>query len=153
MKTSSARTVGASILALAVLGGGAVLADFPAVEWGHMCRDVCYTFIDKRCYDYVDHDQDGGPQPEGAGGCTYPPCPATQDKGAPTAAKDRPVDPKLILKEKLICASCRSMCPDTPGSPKLLKAGGKGSGKKKEKKEDEKKEEKKVTPETTTPPK
>ena len=131
MNIRLSRTAAAVVFASALVAAGLVLAapsKKPATasrgqqaEYASMCR-YCESATNGACYAYQpgaahaasllpDAGPDAGMSTEGA--CTYPPCsPATMMmKGS------------SLAELKLVCASCRAMCPNTSGAPGSLETG------------------------------
>ena len=108
----SRRAVGAAAIGLALIGGGVLWAAdktaTPEVKApvlnqfnGNPMRalePMCTYCMNETsaCYSY------GGAADAGRvmGGCSYPPCP-----------------PPMKAPDKLICAACRALCPNTKGHP------------------------------------
>jgi hypothetical protein len=135
MNIRVSRTAAAVVFASALVAAGLVLAapsKKPATasrgqqaEYASMCK-YCENATNGACYAYAyqpgaapaasllpDAGADAGMSTEGA--CTYPPC----------APVNMMMKGTSLAELKLVCASCRAMCPNTsgaPGSPETGKA-------------------------------
>jgi hypothetical protein len=81
------------VFVCALLSAAAMAAESAETELTNMCK-VCGST--SGCYDY-------GVKPDA---CTYPPCPNPLN-----------VTIEQLSEQRLVCASCRSNCPNTPGGP------------------------------------
>ena len=152
MRIVNSRMLGAAAFAAAWLAAGGARPADPEVDRGEMCKVCTTSFAKGECYDYCDHSNGtqcapvaamprqteaapaaataeqplaapAGTAADPRSGCTYPPCPTSQSVRAgrtPIAMKTQ----QMKFENKLMCATCRAICSDTPRPPKKASATG-----------------------------